>query len=214
MLATMAMAQKLATRSEPKPRNRAAAPERGQHAHGKDHCTRTSTAARLRDGLRSDDARRKQRERDQRLKPGHRRREPAAAAGRLASRLHLRLSCGQLTKERDEMAGGISIHAVDVASGRPAQGLRVEIWRIEPRRTCVAEGRLEPNGVLDHPVSQGVGNRGRRIRGAVSYRRIFRRAATAFSPSAPFRFRIAEVDQHFHLPLKFTRWGYSLFRGA
>ena len=32
------------------------------------------------------------------------------------------------------MAGGISVHAVDVASGRPAEGLRVEIWRLEPAR--------------------------------------------------------------------------------
>ena len=35
-----------------------------------------------------------------------------------------------------------------------------------------------------------------------------------FLTVAPFRFRIEKVDEHFHLPLKFTRWGYSLFRGA
>jgi 5-hydroxyisourate hydrolase len=35
-----------------------------------------------------------------------------------------------------------------------------------------------------------------------------------FLTVAPFRFRIKHVDEHFHLPLKFTRWGYSLFRGA
>ena len=55
------------------------------------------------------------------------------------------------------MAGGISIHAVDVASGRPAQGLRVEIWRIESTLTRIAEGRLGANGQLDHPVVGGVG---------------------------------------------------------
>ena len=55
------------------------------------------------------------------------------------------------------MAGGISIHAVDVASGRPAQGLRVEIWRIDPDSLRIADGRLGANGVLDHPVAQGAG---------------------------------------------------------
>ena len=55
------------------------------------------------------------------------------------------------------MAGGISIHAVDVASGRPAHGLRVEIWCIEPSPTRVAEGRLGSNGQLDHPIVGGSG---------------------------------------------------------
>ena len=38
------------------------------------------------------------------------------------------------------MAGGISIHAIDVASGRPAQGLRVEIWRIENDKIVFQRG--------------------------------------------------------------------------
>jgi 5-hydroxyisourate hydrolase len=111
------------------------------------------------------------------------------------------------------VAGGISIHAVDVASGRPAHGLRVEVWQIGPRRTCVAEGRLTPNGVLDHPVSQGAGIV------AGEYEVLFHIGEFFGDPDGflsitPFRFRIIDVDQHFHLPLKFTRWGYSLFRGA
>ena len=55
------------------------------------------------------------------------------------------------------MAGGISIHAVDVASGRPAEGLRIEIVRIEPAPARIAEGRLGTNGQLDHPVVNGSG---------------------------------------------------------
>ena len=39
-------------------------------------------------------------------------------------------------------------------------------------------------------------------------------AGASFLTVAPFRFRIDDVDEHFHLPMKFTRWGYSLFRGA
>ena len=111
------------------------------------------------------------------------------------------------------MAGGISIHAVDVAAGRPAQGLLVEIWRIEPERTRVAEGRLTASGVLDHAVSQGAGI----VPGI--YEVLFHideffADRDGFLTVTPFRFRIADIDQHFHLPLKFTRWGYSLFRGA
>jgi 5-hydroxyisourate hydrolase len=111
------------------------------------------------------------------------------------------------------VAGGISIHAVDVASGRPAQGLHVEIWRIEPERARIAEGRLSANGVLDHPVTRGDGV------SAGVYEVLFDLGeffadGEGFLTVAPFRFGIRNVDEHFHLPLKFTRWGYSLFRGA
>jgi 5-hydroxyisourate hydrolase len=32
--------------------------------------------------------------------------------------------------------------------------------------------------------------------------------------TAVFRFEVTDLDQHYHLPIKFTRWGYALFRGA
>jgi len=131
-----------------------------------------------------------------------------ALADRPCLRLPWRCSLG-----RNIVAGGISIHAVDVASGRPAQGLRVEIWRIDPDSLRVADGRLGSNGVLDHPVAQGVGVT------AGEYEVLFHLGeffgdSDGFLTVTPFRFRIKNVDEHFHLPLKFTRWGYSLFRGA
>ena len=113
------------------------------------------------------------------------------------------------------MAGGISVHSVDVASGRPAEGLRVEIWRIEPVPTRIAEGRLGPNGQLDHPVVRGLGIEAGEYEVRFYLGEFFAGGSGASFPTvAPFRFKIAEVDEHFHLPMKFTRWGYSLFRGA
>jgi 5-hydroxyisourate hydrolase len=113
------------------------------------------------------------------------------------------------------MAGGISIHAVDVASGRPAQGLRVEIWCIEPASMRIAEGRLGANGQLDHPVVGGSGIVAGEYEVRFHLGEFFASGADAgFLTIAPFRFKIEEVDEHFHLPMKFTRWGYSLFRGA
>ncbi|WP_295848390.1 hydroxyisourate hydrolase [Tardiphaga sp.] len=113
------------------------------------------------------------------------------------------------------MAGGISIHAVDVASGRPAVGLRVEIWRIDPLRSQIADGQLGANGTLDHRITHGAGIE------AGEYEVLFHlgeffadQAGAGFLTMVPFRFRIEQTDEHFHLPLKFTRWGYSLFRGA
>ena len=55
------------------------------------------------------------------------------------------------------MAGGISVHAVDVAHGRPAQGMQVDIYALEGVRKVIASGKLGASGALDHPVAQGEG---------------------------------------------------------
>ncbi len=111
------------------------------------------------------------------------------------------------------MAGGISIHAVDVASGRPAEGLRVEIWRLATARVKIAEGRLLANGTLDHAVTRGDGIEAGEYEVLFHLGEFFADDA-GFLTVTPFRFNIANVEEHFHLPMKFTRWGYALFRGA
>jgi 5-hydroxyisourate hydrolase len=117
------------------------------------------------------------------------------------------------------MPAGISVHAVDVARGQPAQGMQVEIYALAGARRVIASGRLGAGGALDHPVAQGEGI------DAGTYEVVFHigdylRATGAptstppFLDLAPFRFTIADAAQHYHLPLKFTPWGYSLFRGS
>jgi 5-hydroxyisourate hydrolase len=117
------------------------------------------------------------------------------------------------------MAGGISLHAVDVAEGVPAQGLRVEVFRVEAGGAVrIAEGRLGAGGALEHPVTGGAG-----VQAGVHEAHFHlgewwreRGAATGaqFQETAVFRFGVADTAQHCHLPLKFTRWGFALFRGS
>lgn len=116
--------------------------------------------------------------------------------------------------------GGISVHAVDVAAGRPAEGLAVRLYRIEGgARRLVAEGACTATGVLDHPIAQGADATAGlyEVEFAIGD---FYRAIGASIPDRPFldvavyRFGIADAAQHYHLPLKFTAWGFSLFRGG
>ena len=115
------------------------------------------------------------------------------------------------------MAGGISVHAVDVARGVPAHGMRVEIYALKNGRERVAEGLLAANGALAHPIGQAAA--------AGTYEVLFHvgdyfrsTGAPASTPPfldvVPFRFTIADPNQHYHLPLKLTPWGFSLFRGS
>jgi 5-hydroxyisourate hydrolase len=114
------------------------------------------------------------------------------------------------------MSRGVSIHAVDVAAGVPAAGMTVELLRLAPDSARVTRGvvaedghwRPEDRSVLE-ALPEGL------------YEAVFHvgawlaeRGTPSFLDTVPFRFRVAATDGHCHLPLKFTPWGYALFRGA
>jgi 5-hydroxyisourate hydrolase len=116
-------------------------------------------------------------------------------------------------------AGGISVHAVDVARGRVAEGLAVRIDRLLPDggRVTIAEGRIGPNGMMDHPIVHGAGVEAGEhevLMAVGDFLAATGSEAPRFLDVVPFRFRVLDVAQHYHLPIKFTPFGYSLFRGA
>jgi 5-hydroxyisourate hydrolase len=117
------------------------------------------------------------------------------------------------------MAGGISVHAVDVARGRVAEGLFVTIDRLVPdgARVRVAEGRIGPDGTLAHPIARGAGVESGEhevVFDIGGFLAATGSEAREFLGLVPFRFRVFDVAQHYHLPIKFTPFGYSLYRGA
>ena len=121
------------------------------------------------------------------------------------------------------MTGGLSIHCVDVASGRVAVGLQVTLRRLgadgQPQAEVLSQGRIGSNGLLSDPVlmSAAITPGGYEVSFAVGdYYRTQGSAVTApaFLEIVPYRFHMADAVQHYHLPFKFTAWGYSLFRGG
>lgn len=116
------------------------------------------------------------------------------------------------------MAGGISIHVYDVARGVPAIGLRVELRA--PDGALLASGAVGATGAFDHPIVRGEGIVTTGLYEAVFHVGAWYRAQgvampdPAFLEEVPYRFGIADLAQHYHLPLKMTPWGFSLFRGG
>jgi 5-hydroxyisourate hydrolase len=115
-------------------------------------------------------------------------------------------------------SGGISIHVFDVSRGIAAAGLRVELRG--PDGKLLADGAVGASGAFDHSIVHGEG-----LRVAGAYEAVFHigdwyRAqgvavpSPAFLEIVPYRFCIADLTQHYHLPLKMTPWGFSLFRGG
>ena len=120
------------------------------------------------------------------------------------------------------MAGGISLHAVDVASGRPAQGMQAEVVAIGAGAAAgervIAHGEMGASGALDHPVVRGegvsLGTHEARFYVGDWLRAADPATGPVFMEVAVFRFEVSRLEEHIHLPLKFTRWGFALFRGS
>lgn len=116
-------------------------------------------------------------------------------------------------------AGGISVHAVDIANGVPAGGLHVALFQLTDDRPCIASGPCNAAGLLQHPVSDGAGVTLGVYEVEFDVGAYYRALGTpmpdpSFLDIAVFRFGIGQVSEHFHLPFKFTPWGFSLFRGG
>lgn len=123
------------------------------------------------------------------------------------------------TKDDKTAAGGISIHAVDISRGIPAGGLGVRLWCIESSRRELAAGICAESGLFQHPVANGVGVEQGMYEVEFDVGSYFRNSGVvvpdpSFLEVAIFRFGIENVTEHFHLPFKFTPWGFSLFRGG
>lgn len=113
---------------------------------------------------------------------------------------------------------GLSIHVVDVTRGVPAAGMRVEVFALGTSRQKIADGVMAKSGALDHPISTTRLEPG-------TYEVVFHagdffsrqgvaQSNPPFFSEVPFRFNIADAEQHYHLPMKITPWGFSLYRGS
>ena len=116
------------------------------------------------------------------------------------------------------MPQGISIHVVDVAHGRVATGMRVDVYALGPARRAIASGVINERGILAEPALDARFAPGEYE--AVFHVAAFYRSIGVALPAVPFldvvsyRFGIDNSESHYHLPFKLTPWGYSLFRGG
>jgi 2-oxo-4-hydroxy-4-carboxy-5-ureidoimidazoline decarboxylase len=114
--------------------------------------------------------------------------------------------------------GWLSTHVLDTMGGKPAAGVRLELYEIGAsargliiRTTTNADGRTEQPLLSGGPLRIG------------TYELLFfvgahfARLATADPPFldiVPIRFAIAEPESHYHVPLLVTPWSYSTYRGS
>lgn len=110
----------------------------------------------------------------------------------------------------------ISTHVLDTATGRPAAGVRVLLeaavsdgWERAGAATTDDDGRAPGLLDTDDPVDPGV------------YRLTFdtgawfaERGVPCFYPEVTVAFEVANGDDHYHVPLLLSPFGYGTYRGS
>lgn len=118
------------------------------------------------------------------------------------------------------MIGCLSTHVLDLASGAPAPGVRIDLARIEGGQRVElktaftnADGRTDPPmlgpGELDAGHYELTFHVADYFRGAGVLL-----ATPPFLDRIPIRFSIADPDSGYHVPLLVSPWSYSTYRGS
>ncbi|MEO9613534.1 MAG: hydroxyisourate hydrolase [Nitratireductor sp.] len=115
--------------------------------------------------------------------------------------------------------GRLTTHVLDTATGKPAAGLSIALYRIEgERRTHLKTVSTNADGRCDAPMLAGdafATGQYELVFAAGDYLRAngAELPEPAFLDEIPLRFGMAETT-HYHVPLLLSPYGYSTYRGS
>jgi 5-hydroxyisourate hydrolase len=115
--------------------------------------------------------------------------------------------------------GRLTTHVLDTARGRPGAGITIELYAFGEERRFLTTTTTDDDGRCPRPLLEGTA-----LTPGV-YELVFHagdyfRDAGIELPDPPFldrvvvRFGIASPEQHYHVPLLLSPYGYSTYRGS
>jgi 5-hydroxyisourate hydrolase len=117
------------------------------------------------------------------------------------------------------MMGRLTTHVLDQAAGKPAAGLRIEVWRLDGAPRQIKTVTTNADGRCDGPLLEGKALTAGRYElrfHAGDYLRSsgVKLTEPAFLDVIPIQFGIADTGAHYHVPLLLSPYGYSTYRGS
>ncbi len=116
--------------------------------------------------------------------------------------------------------GKLSTHVLDTASGRPAAGMRIALYRLDGgKATPSGEFMTNAQGRTDRPLLEGDAMLPGTYEIAFHVADYFRvqgslQSDPPFLGIVPLRIGIADAGAHYHVPLLCSPWSYSTYRGS
>lgn len=110
-------------------------------------------------------------------------------------------------------ASALTTHVLDTASGKPAAGVKVELFRLEGGQALkVAERLTNADGRTDQPLLTAAdfvpGRYELRFHIGAHF------GGAGFLDVVPVAVRLEAGQGHYHVPLLCTPWSYATYRGS
>lgn len=114
------------------------------------------------------------------------------------------------------MTGFLTTHVLDTASGLPAAGMQVDLYRLEgDQRTHIVGMQTNDDGRTDSPILPAgdfaVGRYELVFQAGVYFAR---EEEISFLDEIPLRFGINDPTSHYHVPLLVSPFSFSTYRGS
>ena len=112
----------------------------------------------------------------------------------------------------------LTTHCLDTFSGKPATGVKVDVYFVAGNRIKLNSTILNNNGRSDKPLVDGTNFKEGQYELVFFVGDYFKKITQL--PNPPFldevviRFGISNPNEHYHVPLLFSPWSYSTYRGS
>lgn len=111
--------------------------------------------------------------------------------------------------------GQLTTHVLDTSTGKPAAGILVEVFSNDQAK--LSDGLTNIDGRVDTPLIQGecftAGSYILKFHVAEYFEKSHGKASD-FLKQVIINFEVASPDQHYHVPLLLSPYGYSTYRGS
>jgi 5-hydroxyisourate hydrolase len=114
------------------------------------------------------------------------------------------------------MPGKLTTHVLDLTTGRPAAGMRIELWNFDGKPHQLKAVVTNLDGRTDEPLlaSTAVVAGTYELLFFVKDYFVTHHKDSPFLDRVPVRFAIADARATYHVPLLVTPWAYQTYRGS
>ena len=112
----------------------------------------------------------------------------------------------------------LTTHCLDTFSGKPAKGIKVDIYTVSGKKEKINSAILNNNGRSDKALLEGSNFKEGEYELVFFVGDYFKNIPNL--PKIPFlneviiRFGVSNSKEHYHVPLLVSPWSYSTYRGS
>ena len=110
----------------------------------------------------------------------------------------------------------LTTHALDTYSGKPAKGMKIDVYFVSEKRekikSIVLNNDGRPDEVLIEPIKTG--NNELVFYVGEYFKKIVELQNPNFLNEVSIKFGISNLKEKYHVPLLVSPWSYSTYRGS